>query len=154
MIRIQKKMKKFFLENNLPKEAGLTLIELLIVFSLLGGLIALLVTNLTGQADKAKVDQTKIAFGQLTSNLQLYRVNVGKYPTTEQGLKALVANPGDNKNWRGPYTEENKLKDPWGNDIQYSSDGKSFKLISPGIDGNLGTDDDIVYPENAKTDGQ
>jgi len=51
------------------------------------------------------------------------------------------------KTWRGPYIEDNKLKDPWGNDFGYESDGRSFKLHCAGGDGQMGTEDDINYPE-------
>lgn len=129
------------------RQAGMSLIEIMIVFGLIAGLMAFLISNFSQKADQAKADQARIGVGTLQSALQLYRVHNGKYPTTDQGLKALLTAPGDLKSWRGPYTEENKLKDPWNNEYTYESDGKALKIVSGGIDGTVGTDDDIVYPE-------
>jgi len=132
------------------RERGFSLIEIIIVVALLGTLMAYMVSNLIGQSDKAKEDETKLAFGVITQSLQMYRIHSNKYPTTDQGLNALLTNPGSDKNWRGPYLEPNKLKDPWSNDFQYQSDGRTFKIISSGTDGQFGTADDITYPEEAK----
>ena len=76
----------------------------------------------------------------------LYKIDNYRYPTTEQGLGALVSKPSGARRWRGPYTEKNKLQDPWGNEFSYESDGKTFKIISPGIDGTVGNEDDVTYP--------
>ena len=130
-------------------ERGMSLIEIIIVVALLGTLMAYMVSNLIGQSENAKKDETKLAFGVIQQSLQMYRIHNGKYPTTDQGLNALVNNPGDVKTWRGPYIEPNKLKDPWGNDFHYESDGQKFKIISAGPDGQFGTEDDITYPEES-----
>jgi general secretion pathway protein G len=130
-----------------PGEKGMSLIEIIIVVALLGTLMAYMVSNLIGQSEEAKKDQTKLAMGVIQQSLQMYRIHTNKYPTTDQGLNALMTNPGDTKSWRGPYIEANKLKDPWQNDFHYESDGKNFKIISAGPDGQFGTDDDISYPE-------
>jgi general secretion pathway protein G len=127
--------------------AGMSLIEIIIVVALMGTLMAYLVRNLIGQQEEAKKDQTKLGMGVLEQSLQLYRVHNSRYPTTEQGLDAMITAPADAKTWRGPYTESNKLNDPWGNKFQYESDGRNFKIISGGPDGTLGNADDIVYPE-------
>ncbi len=128
-------------------KAGMSLIEIIIVVALMGTLMAYLVRNLIGQQEEAKKDQTKLGMGVLEQSLQLYRVHNGRYPTTEQGLDAMIAAPSDAKTWRGPYTEANKLNDPWNNKFQYESDGRNFKIISGGPDGTVGNADDIVYPE-------
>ena len=130
---------------------GLTLIEIIIVIALLGTLMTYLVSKLTNVADSAKVDQAKIGMGNISSALQLYRVHLSRYPTTEQGLNALLTDPGSDKKWRGPYIESEKLKDPWGKDFGYSSDGRDYKITSAGMDGNEGSEDDIVYPEDKAT---
>ena len=143
---------KLFKNLNRPftgKNRGLTLIEIIIVIALLGTLMTYLVRKLTSVADSAKVDQAKIGMGQIGQALQYYRVHNSRYPTTEQGLKALLADPGGDKKWRGPYTEEEKLKDPWNGDFGYSSDGRDYKITSAGPDNTEGTADDVSYPETA-----
>lgn len=125
----------------------MSLIEIIIVVALLGTLMAYMVSNLIGQSENAKVDQTKLAMGVIQQSLQLYRIHNNKYPSTEQGLNALLTNPGDSKSWRGPYIESNKLKDPWNGDFAFESDGRNFKIQSAGGDSTMGTEDDIFYPE-------
>lgn len=132
------------------REKGMTLIEIIIVIALLGTLMTILVTNLSGTSERAKEDQAKIAMANIAQALQLYRVNVNRYPTTEEGLQALISNPGK-PGWRGPYLEENKLNDPWNQPYDYRcSDGINFEIISAGKDSTLGTENDIHYPEKRK----
>ena len=141
------KFSRFNKELLKKDKKGMTLIEIIIVVALIGTMMAYMITNVIGQADEAKVDQTKIGMGVLQQALTLYRVHNNRYPTAEQGLEALVTNPGNSKNWRGPYTEKEKMFDPWGEQLQYESDGRSFKLISGGQDMSIGTEDDISYPD-------
>jgi general secretion pathway protein G len=131
-------------------ERGMSLIEIIIVVALLGTLMAYMVSNLIGQSEEAKKDETKLAQGVISQSLQMYRIHNNKYPGD---LKGLLTNPGDAKNWRGPYIESNKLKDPWGNDFHYESDGRNYKIISPGPDGTTGNEDDILYPAEDKPSG-
>ncbi len=125
-------------------ERGMSLIEIIIVVALLGTLMAYMVSNLIGQSEEAKKDQTKLAMGVIQQSLQMYRIHNNKYPSS---LNDLLTAPGDSKSWRGPYIESNKLKDPWQNDFQFEASGKDFKIISGGPDGQIGSADDIVYPE-------
>lgn len=134
-------------------EQGMSLIEIIIVVALLGTLMAYMVSNLIGQSEEAKKDQTKLAMGVIQQSLQMFRIHNNKYPSSEQGLKALLENPGDLKSWRGPYIEPNKLKDPWSNDFTYDSDGRNFKILSGGPNGTLGDEDDIGYPDADKGSG-
>ncbi len=131
-------------------ERGMTLIEIIIVIALLGTLMTILVRSLTSQQDEAMKDQARLAMGSLQQSLQMYRVHNRKFPPT---LDDLVRDSSGSQNWRGPYIEENKLKDPWGTAFGYESDGKNFKIISPGPDIELGTSDDISYPEEATGQG-
>lgn len=132
----------------LPSQGGMSLIEIIIVVALLGTLMAYMVSNLIGQSEEAKKDQTKLAMGVIQQSLQMYRIHNNRYPTTDQGLNALLTNPGgDAKSWRGPYIEANKLKDPWDGSFSYESDGRNFKIISGGQDGTVGSEDDITFPE-------
>lgn len=132
-------------------QRGMSLIEIIIVVALLGTLMAYMVSNLIGQSEEAKKDQTKLAMGVIQQSLQMYRIHNNRYPTSDQGLNALTTNPGGDAKWRGPYIEENKLKDPWDGSFTYESDGRTFKIISAGPNGTVGDEDDITYPEAAAT---
>lgn len=139
---------------NQAVDLGMSMIEIMMVVSLIGILMAYVVRNVMGAAENAKKDQTKIAFNIIVQDLQRYKLDNNRYPTTEQGLNALLNPPGgDAKNWRGPYTEENKIQDPWSEKFGYESDGRTFKIISGGPDTTIGTEDDIVYPD-AKTESK
>ncbi len=142
--------KKFSKSMKAVNQRGMTLIEIIIVITLLVSLMAYLATNLMSTSESAKEDQSKLAMGAIQQSLQIYRVHNNRYPTTEQGLSALLTAPGDAKNWRGPYIEANKLRDPWGNDFAYESDGRTIKMVSAGSDGQMGTGDDVTYPDEGK----
>jgi general secretion pathway protein G len=141
------KNRAFHKAMNRKSQKGMTLIEIIIVVALIGTMMAYMITNVFDQAEGAKIDQTSIVMGVLSQSLTMYRVNANRYPTSSQGLNALLTDPGGAKNWRGPYTEKNKLEDPWGEEIQYESDGRSFKLTSGGPNMSVGDEDDIHYPE-------
>ena len=126
---------------------GMSLIEIIIVVALLGTLMAYMVSNLINTSEEAKKDQTKLGMGVIQQSLQMYRIHNNRYPTQDQGLNSLLTNPGNAKNWRGPYIEDNKLSDPWGERFTYESDGRQYKIISGGPDLAVGTEDDIVFPE-------
>lgn len=132
------------------RRRGMTLIEIIIVVALLAGLMAILVRNVTASADAAKRDQSKIAMASIAQSLQMYYIRANKYPTTQQGLDALVNDPGGNTKWQGPYIEKDRLNDPWGTLFDYTSDGRTFQIVSAGADEQLGTDDDVFYPEKSK----
>ena len=131
------------------KQSGMTLIEIIIVVALLGTLITYLVSSLTTASDGAKVDQAKIGMGGVGQALQLYRIHHGRYPTSEEGLGALLSNPGSSSSWRGPYTEKNKLKDPWQRPFEYKSlnNGRAYEISSEGLDSP------IYYPERDEESG-
>ena len=136
-------------------QAGMTIIEILIVIALIGTIMTIVMTNVLQKSDEAKVDLARIAAAQLENALRLYKLNNNHYPTTEEGLQALLVAPATAKNWRGPYTEADKLKDPWSYDFSYESTGaKSFKITSPGQDGEVGNADDVIYPPEAAAPGQ
>ncbi len=127
-------------------QRGMSLIEIILVISLMATLMGILITNLTGKQDEAMQDAALLSMQQLSQKLQAYRIHNYRYPTTDQGLNALLTNPGSNR-WRGPYAEKKELDDPWGHPYGYESvDGKDYKIISQGQDGQLGTGDDVTYP--------
>jgi len=126
-------------------ERGFTLIELMVVIVILGVLAGLIVPRIMGRPDEARRAKARIQLESLETALKLYRLDNGNYPTTEQGLQALVAPPAVGtlvKNWRqGGYLEKGKVpKDPWDNDFVYISPGAhgEYDLISRGADGELG----------------
>ena len=124
---------------------GFTLIELMVVIVSLGLLAALVAPKFLKRGEEAKVTTTEVQMKNIEQALKLYKLHNSFYPTTEQGLKALVEKPEEDpvpKNWKGPYMEKIP-KDAWGNDFIYISDGKQFNLISPGPDGEEGTEDDL-----------
>jgi general secretion pathway protein G len=126
-------------------EHGFTLIELMVVIVILGILAGLIVPRIMGRPDEARRAKARIQIESLETALKLYKLDNGNYPTTEQGLRALVEPPAVGalaKNWRlGGYLEKNKVpKDPWDNDFIYISPGArgDYDLISRGADGELG----------------
>lgn len=127
---------------------GFTLIELLVVMLILGLLIGIVGPKLIGRGDDAKVSAARIQIESLSSALKMYKLDNGSYPSTEQGLEALVSQPqsGDvPKKWRkGGYLEKGKVpQDPWMNEYVYMSPGAhgDFDLLSYGADGAAGGED-------------
>jgi general secretion pathway protein G len=118
---------------------GFTLIELMVVIVILGILATLIVPNIMDAPDDAKIAKAKVDISAIETALKMYKLQNGNYPSTEQGLMALVERPETAKNWKeGGYLEKGKLpKDPWGNDYIYLSPGVqgSFDIISYGADG-------------------
>jgi general secretion pathway protein G len=133
-------------ERKVPnREAGFTLIELMVVIVILGLLAGLILPRFIGESDKAKQQTARTQIAILETALKMYKLDNGSYPTTEQGLKALVEPPTAGnlpKNWRkGGYLEKGKVpKDPWGNDFVYLSPGShgDFDLSCLGKDGEPG----------------
>jgi general secretion pathway protein G len=127
---------------------GFTLIELLLVMMILAILAAVVVPKFTGQLSKSQVNAATAQVSLLKTALQLFEVDNGRFPTTEEGLAALAANPGNLPNWKvGGYLQDNKVPvDPWQHPYIYRSpgaSGKEFDLFSAGPDGQEGTADDI-----------
>jgi len=138
------------------RREGFTLLEVLMVIAILGLLAMLVVPNVMGRGEKAKIDMAKATVaksGPIAQALKMYRMDVGTYPSTEEGLQALVERPDsipeDSDKWGPePYIEDPEtLKDPWGNEYQYRYPGefneKGYDLWSLGPDGEDGTEDDI-----------
>jgi len=128
---------------------GFTLIELLIVMIIIGLLAALVGPKLFGKVGKAKQKSAQAQIELLSQALDVYRLDVGRYPSTEQGLKALRVRPADTPNWDGPYLSKEIPKDPWGRDYIYRCPGEhgEYDLISLGADGlpgGEGENQDIV----------
>lgn len=126
-------------------ERGFTLIELMVVIVILGILAGLIIPRIMGRPDEARRAKARMQIESLETALKLYRLDSGNYPTTEQGLQALVEQPSVGtlaKNWRqGGYLEKAKVpKDPWDKDFVYISPGThgDYDLSSLGADGEPG----------------
>lgn len=134
-------------------QRGFTLIEVMVVIVILGVLAALIVPNVMGRGEKAKVDTTAITLKGVAGALDQYKLDNGHYPNMQEGgLEALVKKPESAKNWLpGGYVKGGYPKDSWENDIQYvipGSEGRAFDLYSFGADGQSGgeeTNADIYY---------
>lgn len=128
-----------------PHRYGLTFIEILVVMVILALIAGIVGTQLLGQAEQAKADATRIQIRSLVSSLDLYRLHNSRYPSTEQGLRALIARPevGSIPNdWQGPYLTSNKLpEDGWGNSFVYQADNGVYDIRSLGADGLEGGSD-------------
>lgn len=129
---------------------GFTLIELLVVLVILGLLAGLVGPRVIKYLGGAKSDSARLQIKELENSLELYRIDVGRYPTTEEGLQALVQKPAGAENWNGPYLKKSQVpKDPWGTDYGYRSPGDhgDFDIYSFGADhreGGEGESKDIV----------
>ena len=128
--------------------AGFTIIEIMVVLVILGLLIGIVGPRLIGRTDDARVSTAKMQIESLSSALKMFKLDNGVYPTTEQGLEALVSPPqaeGNLNKWRkGGYLEKGKVpKDPWGYNFVYLNPGAhgDFDLISNGADGVPGGDE-------------
>ncbi len=126
---------------------GFTLIELMVVIVILGILAGLIIPRIMGRPEEARRMKAKVQIESIETALKLYKLDSGAYPTTEQGLQALIEPPTVGvlpKNWReGGYLEKGKVPaDPWGNDYIYLSPGMHgyFDLTSYGPDGQPGGD--------------
>lgn len=128
--------------NSVKNNSGFTLIELMVVVVILGILATVVLPKIMGRPDEAKQVKAKVDISALETALKLYKLDMGDYPTTEQGLEALVKPPEnqqDQENWeKGGYIEKGKVpKDPWGGEYIYLSPGMEheYDIISYGADG-------------------
>jgi general secretion pathway protein G len=118
-------------------QAGFTLIELLVVLVILGLLAALAGPRVISYLGGAKADTARLQVENFKSALDLYRLDTGVYPTTQQGLGALVKNPGNAPGWKGPYVDSPAVPmDPWGNAYLYRAPGEhgAYDLYTLGSD--------------------
>ncbi len=142
---------------------GFTLIELLVVIVILSILATFVGIRIMGKPEEARRTQAQIQIQALENALKMYKLDNGEYPTTEQGLKALVEKPATGtipRSWReGGYLDKSKVpKDPWKNDYIYMFPGvrnaNGFDLFSYGSDGQQGGEGDNVDIGNWENEGQ
>jgi len=140
---------------NIPSNSkkGFTLIELLVVMVILGLLASIVVVNFWPRVDHAKKNAAKIQIETFKTALDSFRLDVGKYPITEEGLIALRKKPDNAQGWKGPYLDKQLPLDPWDNKYQYKCPGDhgEFDVFSYGADaepGGEGNNEDIVSWKN------
>ncbi|MBL8047251.1 MAG: type II secretion system major pseudopilin GspG [Chthonomonas sp.] len=136
------------------RRRGFTLIELLVVILILAILAAMIVPRVVGRTDDAKRAKALSDLSALSSALSQFRLDVGRYPTTEEGLESLRSAPSDATGYRGPYTTKSIPLDPWGFEYEYEYPGSagddSYLLMSfgqDGAEGGEGNASDIVEGE-------
>jgi len=124
-------------------QAGFSLIELLVTLSIVALLVGLVGPRVVGYLGTARADTAEAQVQDLSAALDLFLIDVGRYPNRDEGLQALVENPGALDRWNGPYLKDGEVPaDPWGNSYLYerSSDGRTIQVRSLGADGSDGGD--------------
>jgi general secretion pathway protein G len=132
----------------LAESNGFTLIEIMVVIIILGLLATLVIPNITGYTEKAKREKARADIASLEGALELFKADNGFYPTTEQGLDALIVKPSTGRipaKWMdGGYFKKGVPLDPWGNQYKYYAPGRrgeSYEIVSVGTDGQESEDD-------------
>jgi len=127
---------------------GFTLIELLLVLVILAALATIVVPKFTKRSEQAKVTAAQADIANLEVALDAFEIDTSRYPTSSEGLKALIEQPSNTKDWKGPYIKRGVPKDPWGNGYTYKQPGQhnefGYDLHSYGPDGQQGGEDDIT----------
>lgn len=128
---------------NKSKQRGFTLLEVMVVLAIIGGIMALVATNIIGSASDSRIKTTKAQIKLLENALDLYKLDNFTYPTTEQGLEALITKPTSSpepKNYKaGGYLKGNSVPtDSWGNEFAYFKDKGGYEILSLGADGQEG----------------
>lgn len=131
------------------RQVGFTLIEIMVVIVIIGILTAMIGTNIFGRVDQARITAAQADIQQISNAIQMYKLDNYNYPSTEQGLQALVTKPSgepEAKNWNKEGYLSKMPVDPWGNEYLYISPGSHgpFDISSQGPDGKTGTEDDVV----------
>ncbi len=132
------------------RERGFTLIELLVVLVILGLLGSIVGPRVMKYLSGAKSDSARLQIQDFATTLDLYKLEIGRYPTTDEGLRALIEAPSNAEGWNGPYLKKKEVpRDPWGNDYAYRFPGQhgEFDVYSLGADnaeGGEGENKDVV----------
>ncbi|MCI0498154.1 MAG: type II secretion system major pseudopilin GspG [Planctomycetales bacterium] len=134
-------------QRTLPP-TGFTLIELLLVLVILAALATVVVPKFTKRSEQAKITAAQTDIANMEVVFDAFEIDIGRYPTTSEGIRALIDQPSNAEGWKGPYLKRGVPNDPWGNDYIYRQPGQhneyGYDLSSPGPDGQTGTTDDII----------
>ncbi len=119
---------------------GFTLLELLVVLVIIGLLVSFVAPNYFGQLGKSEAKIAQAQIRAIEDALDQFRLDVGRYPSSEEGLNSLMVAPANAKSWRGPYLKKSIPLDPWGASYQYQSPGirGAYDLFSQGSDSKIG----------------
>ena len=136
--------------NRHHQQTGFTLLELLVVLGIIAMLAGIVGPQVMKHMGESKTKAAKVQIEDLSATIDMYKLDVGTYPTTNEGLNALIESPNTAKRWNGPYLQKSKVPlDPWQNEYHYLSPGEhgKFDLYSYGADGKEGgegEDQDVV----------
>lgn len=131
----------------MKRQSGFTLIEIMVVLAILAGLVAMVAPNIIGEAGAARVKTAKAEMSNISQALDMYKLDNFTYPSTSQGLEALVSKPSGSpepKNYKANGYMKKLPIDPWGNPYLYFSKSGKFEIISFGADGEEGGEDDAA----------
>lgn len=138
-------------KQKILRQRGFTLIELLVVLAILTLLAGLVGPRVLGQLGGAKTKTAAVQIADIEKSLELYKLDVGKYPSTTQGLDALVKQPAGVVGWAGPYLKGGVPNDPWGNPYRYNyTSGADVEILSLGADGTPGGEGEASDIKNTK----
>jgi general secretion pathway protein G len=138
------------------RDLGYTLTEMLVVIGIIGLIAAVITPGVIGQFGRARAKAAELQLQTLSTEIEAFASDVGRYPTSQEGLQALLQEPSGVDGWSGPYVRDAKsLKDPWGRSLIYSLDaeGRQFQVRSLGADGKpggSGIDRDLAAPSAAR----
>jgi len=127
--------------NAKQQQTGFTLLELLVVLGIIAMLAGIVGPQVMKHMGESKTKAAKVQIEDLSASLDMYKLDLGRYPTTEEGLNALVESPDSSKPWNGPYLKKSKVPvDPWQQSYHYVSPGEhgKFDIYSYGADGKEG----------------
>ena len=132
-------IKQKFENQSFARESGFTLIEILVVMAIIGMLAVIVAPNIFNQQAGAQIDAALSQISSLEAALDTYRLDVGEYPDSLEGLRENISGRAV---WNGPYLRRDVPLDPWGNDYVYDANGREFTLSSYGPDGEQGGEGD------------
>lgn len=130
------------------RSGGFTLIELLVVLAILTLLAGLVGPRVLGQLGGAKSKTAAVQIADLEKSLELFKLDVGRFPTTEEGLQALSAKPATVSGWNGPYIKGSVPNDPWGKPYKYAAVVGGVEIMTLGADGAVGGDGENADVKN------
>jgi general secretion pathway protein G len=133
-------------------QSGYTITELLVVLVVLGLIAAAITPQVMGRMDSSKIRAARLQLDTTLSALDSFLIDVGRYPTEEEGLRGLLVEPPGAKGWAGPYVRSNRnLVDPWGQSLLFAIDSEGQAQVrtlgADGKEGGEGNDGDLVAPE-------